>query len=577
VEELIGFFVNTLVLRTRLGGNPTFRELLERVRETTLGAYAHQEIPFEKLVEALQPERDLSRPPLFQVMLALQNAPMPELSLPGLSLRPLELERRGSKFDLAFSFSEQERELRGAVEYNADLFDEETVSRMLGHLRTLLACALREPERRLAELPLLSEEEQRRMLVEWNDTRDGATPAPGILQLLDAWVERTPDAPAVSFSGRTLTYRELDRRANQLAWHLRSLGVGPEVAVGLCVERSLELVVGILGVLKAGGAWLPLDPTYPRERLAFMMEDAGVPLLLTQAHLATRLPSSGARCVLLDGDGEAVARQPEQPPPSEVSPDGAAYIIYTSGSTGRPKGTVLTHRGLVNTARAAAKVQGVEQESRVLQFASVGFDAAVFETFSTLVAGACLCLAPREALLPGPPLARTLVEERVTHVTLTPSVLAQQEVEGLEGVRAVVSAGEACTRELVRRWKPGRRMLNAYGPTEVTVCATVGEAREERPGVIGKPWSNVRVYVLDEALRPVPVGVPGELYVGGEGLARGYLGRPGLTAERFIPDESGGEEGARLYRTGDVVRWLEGGELEYVGRADQQVKVRGFR
>ncbi|HYO51728.1 non-ribosomal peptide synthetase, partial [Archangium sp.] len=577
-EGLVGFFVNMLVLRTRLAGNPTFRELLGRVRESTLGAYAHQDVPFEKLVEALQPERDLSRTPLFQVMLALQNAPLPELSLPGLTLRPLDLERQSSKFDLAFSFSEQERELRGKVEYNSDLFDAGTVSRMVSHLRTLLECALREPERRLADLPLLSGEEQRRMLVEWNDTHREPPSAPCAHRLFEAQVERTPDAPAVSFAGRTLTYRELDARANQLAWYLRERGVRPEVPVALCVERSLELVVGILGVLKAGGAYLPLDPSYPHERLTFMVEDARASLLLTQAHLAEQVPSSWEPCVLLDAGWEAVARHPRRPPDVEVSADSAAYIIYTSGSTGRPKGTVLTHRGLVNTALAAGEEHGVREDSRVLQFASMSFDASVCEVFSTLVAGACLCLARREELMPGESLTETLLKERISMVTLTPTVLAQQGVEGLEGVETVISAGEACTREVVGKWKVGRKLLNAYGPTEVTVCATINkEVEEQRAGVIGRPWRNVRVYVLDGALRPVPVGVAGELYVGGEGLARGYLGKAELTAEKFVPDALSGAKGARLYRTGDVVRWLPGGELEYVGRADAQVKVRGFR
>jgi amino acid adenylation domain-containing protein len=577
-EGLIGFFVNTLVLRTKLAGNPTFRELLGRVRESTLGAYAHQDVPFEKLVEALQPERDLSRTPLFQVMLALQNAPLPELSLPGLTLRPLELERKSSKFDLAFSFSGQEGELRGTVEYNSDLFDGGTVSRMFTHLCTLLECAVREPTRRLAELPLLSAAEERRLLVEWNDTRREPSSLACAHQLFEAQVARTPDAPAVSFAGRTLTYRELDTRANQLAWHLRERGVGPEVKVGLCVERSPELVVGILGVMKAGGAYLPLDPGYPRERLAFMLEDAGAPLLVTQASLVARLPSFEGRRVLLDAEQAQVERQPGTPPPSGVWADGAAYVIYTSGSTGLPKGTVLTHRGLVNTALAAGEEHGVRPDSRVLQFASIGFDASVCEVFSTLVAGACLCLAPREELLPGPPLVETLVKQRISMVTLTPTVLARLEPAGLEAVETIISAGEACTPEVVGKWKAGRKLLNGYGPTEVTVCATLHkEVEAQGAGVIGRPWRNVRVYVLDGAMRPVPVGVAGELYVGGEGLARGYLGRAELTAEKFVPDALSGEAGARLYRTGDVVKWVEGGALEYVGRADAQVKVRGFR
>ncbi|HEY0096493.1 MAG TPA: amino acid adenylation domain-containing protein, partial [Archangium sp.] len=375
-----------------------------------------------------------------------------------------------------------------------------------------------------------------------------------------------------------LTYRQLDARANQLAHHLRSLGVGPEVPVALCLERSTDMVVAMLAILKAGGAYVPLDSAYPRERLAFMLADCRPPVLLTQQHLLPVLPPHEARVLCLDSHWGPVSLQPEARPSPLAGADNLAYLIYTSGSTGRPKGTLLAHRGLCNTALAAVKAHGFHSHSRVLQYAAFSFDASVAEVFATLLAGACLVLAPRERLLPGPPLRSLLLEQRVSAVTLTPSVQAQLQPEGLEGLRTLISAGEATTPHLVRRWSPGRTYLNAYGPTEATVCASITPSSASPECLtIGKPWPNTQLYVLDSSLRPLPVGVPGELYIGGVGLARGYLHRPELTAERFLPNPFSSLPGARLYRTGDRVRWLPHGELEYLGRLDAQVKLRGFR
>ncbi len=576
-ERLIGFFVNTLVLRTDLAGDPSFRELLGRVREVTLGAYAHQEVPFEKLVEALQPERDLSRSPLFQVMFALQNVPTLAVELPELKVVPLEPELPSARFDLTLTLLEEDGGLAGALEYNTRLFGAGTVRRMEEHLRNLLEVVLAEPGKKLSEVSLLSEDERRRVLVEWNDTAVEFPTESCAHELFEAQAARTPDAAAVSFEGQQLTYGELDRRANQLAHRLRRLGVGPEVRVGLCVERSLELVIGILGVLKAGGAYMPLDPSYPRERLAFMLADSSVRVLLAQQHLAKEVAAPGLELHLLEAGAREVAQESQEPLRSGADAGNLAYVIYTSGSTGRPKGTLLTHRGLCNTALAAVKEHGFHPRSRVLQFAAIGFDASVCEIFATLLAGGALFLAPREAILPGPPLRAVLERNAITAVTLTPSVLAQMEPEGLPLLETVISAGEACTPEVARRWSRGRKLLNAYGPTEVTICASINGALDPENPTIGRPFPNVRVYVLDEHLQPVPVGVTGELYVGGAGVARGYLNRPELTAERFVPDPFGTEGGQRLYRTGDVVRWQASGELEYLGRADEQVKLRGFR
>ncbi|HYO59951.1 amino acid adenylation domain-containing protein, partial [Archangium sp.] len=576
VEGLIGFFVNTLALRADVQGSLSFKELLARVREVCLGAYAHQELPFEQLVDALQIERDLSRPPVFQVVFLLNDEPVRTVECGGLSLKPLEVDLVTAKLDLTMGLQETGQGLLSIWEYNTDLFDGETVTRMAGHFQKLLEGWVARPEQRLSELSLLTTEERHRLLVEWNSARAEYPTDRTVHRLFEEQVERTPDAPAVDFTGRQLTYREINRRANQVAHHLRTLGVGQEILVGVCVERSLEMMVGILGVLKAGGAYVPLDPSLPAERLGYMLENAGLTVLLTQEHVAKELPFQGTM-VRLDSEWEQIAQRSEVNPPELSGAGNLAYAIYTSGSTGRPKGTLLEHRGLCNTALSAIKALGIRPESRVLQFAAFGFDASVWEIFSTLLAGACLCIAPRDALLPGAPLLSVLKEQRITTMTLTPSSLAVLDPEGLEALETVVSVGEACSPALVARWKPGRRFINAYGPTEVTICASFcDEVDEQRPS-IGGPLPNVQLYVLDERLEPVPVGVPGELYIGGAGLARGYLGRPELTAERFIPDPFSGRKGARLYRTGDVSRYLSNGELEFIGRRDEQVKIRGFR
>nr|WP_301542280.1 non-ribosomal peptide synthetase [Pyxidicoccus fallax] len=577
-EGLIGFFVNTLALRARLSGTDSFAGLLAQVRETTLGAYAHQEVPFEKLVEVLQPQRDLSRSPLFQVMFSVQNLPDTSWSLPGLELSPLEAVSPVAKFDLTLVLTPGPQGLSGALGYNTDLFDASTAARMVDHFHLLLEAVAAAPHQRLSSLPLLREAEQRQLLVEWNET---ATPFPDgacIHELFEAQVPRTPDAPALCFGSESLSYRELDTRANRLAHALRSRGVGPDTRVALGLERSLELVVSMLAVLKAGGAYVPLDPAYPRERLAFMLQDCGAAVLLTHSRLLGTLPPFHGHVLALDTEAAALARFPDTAPARTATADQLAYVIYTSGSTGRPKGVAVPHRGVPNLARHMARATGLKPGQRVLQFASFSFDAAVYEVTLALLHGATLVLATREELLPGQPLVDVLRGQSIDSALLPPSVLALLPTEGLETLGTLISGGEACTAEVVAKWAPGRHFINAYGPTESTVIATLHTCVPDgqRPP-LGRALSNTRLYVLDGHLRPVPVGVPGELFIGGVGLARGYLGRPELTAERFVPDAFGTTPGGRLYRTGDLVRWRPDGTLEYLGRTDFQVKLRGFR
>ncbi|WP_163997839.1 non-ribosomal peptide synthase/polyketide synthase, partial [Pyxidicoccus caerfyrddinensis] len=578
LEGLIGLFVNTLALRTDLSGDPTFLELMTRVHEASLGAFAHQDVPFEKLVEALQPERSLSTSPLFQVSFTLQNAPLPPLQVPGLVLEAQPVDSGTSQVDLSLLATELPQGLRLVTMYRTDLFEESTVRRLLAHFQTLLESIAAHPEARLSELPLMDDVERQRMLVEWNGqpvpVPDGAT----VHARFEAQARSTPDATALLHGDTSLTFGELDGRANQLAHHLRMLGVGPDTLVALHLERSVDLVVAMLGVLKAGGAFVPLDPSYPADRLGYMLTDSAVPVIITLDHLADELPSRGEQLVLLDADASQLARQPSTPPASDVLADHLAYVIYTSGSTGRPKGVAVTHRGVPNLAQAQSRAMGIEPGTRVLQFASPSFDAAVSEVFVTLLSGGTLCLPTSEERMPGPTLTAMLRTREIHVATLPPTALSVMEPEGLEGLRTVVSAGEACSAELVAKWAPGRRFINAYGPTEATVCASLAIcAPDGQKPSIGGPLANMRLYVLDAHLHPVPTGVPGELFIGGVGLARGYLRRPELTAERFIPDAFSGVPGERLYRTGDLVRWKPDGTLDYLGRTDFQVKLRGFR
>ncbi|HEV2733755.1 MAG TPA: amino acid adenylation domain-containing protein, partial [Longimicrobiaceae bacterium] len=560
LEGLIGFFVNSLVLRGDLSGEPAFRELLGRVRETTLGAFAHQDLPFERLVEELAPERSLAHNPLFQVVFALQNTDRGVLALGDIEMEPLGLDEGGARFDLSATLFEDGERLVGHIEYRTDLFEGSTVERMAGHFRLLLEAALADPERRLSGVPLLHGAERARVLEAWNDT-GAALPEGCIHHLVSAQVERTPRALAVVSGGESLTYAELERRSDRLAQHLRTLGVRPEARVGICLERGLELVVALLGVLKAGGAYVPLDPAYPAERLASMLEDAAPAVLLTRQALLDRLPPHGAPAVCLDRDAAEIARHRGDGPRSHSrtpalshspSPDSLAYVIYTSGSTGKPKGVGVPHRALANHMRWMQRAYPLAATDRVLQKTPLSFDASVWEFYAPLLAGATLVMAPPEAHRDPAELVRAVVGEEITVLQLVPSLLrVLAEEGGLERcgtLRRLFCGGEALGAELAGRARAllGAEVVNLYGPTEACIDATshAYTGAEGGPTVpIGRPVDNLRAYVLDAGGAPVPVGLPGELYLGGAGLARGYLGRPEQTAETFVPDAFGAEAG----------------------------------
>jgi amino acid adenylation domain-containing protein len=578
-EGLIGFFVNNLVLRGDLGGNPGFRELLARTREATLGAYTHQDVPFERLVEELAGERSLSHAPLFQVMLVFQNTPRQALQLPGVTLAPVAGEEGASMFDMTLSVLEPEAGLILSWIFSRDLFDRTTIQRLGGHFEALIASLLDAPDQGLEERTILRPGE-RRQLLEWSRSEPGEAEGLLLHEILESRAGIDPGRTAVISADGDLTYGELNARANRLAHWLRRMGVEPEVRVGLFLERSAETLIGLFGILKAGGAYVPLDPEYPDDRIAWVLKDAGIPLLLTRDHLLDRLPGGfGPQPFCLDGAfWQELAGESPVAPRSGVAADNLAYIIYTSGSTGQPKGVLVPHRGLANLSAAQGRLFKVTAESRILQFASLSFDASVAEIALAVRAGAVLCLPPSGSLLPGAELVDLLRRWEISKATLPPAVAATLPTQDFPALRTVVLAGEACPPEVAERWAAGRLLLNAYGPTETTVCATVGAYV---PGSgrlpLGHPISGVGVHVLGADLRLAPLGVPGELCIGGVGVVRGYADRPDLTAGRFVPDPFSEIPGSRLYRSGDLGRFLADGALEFLGRIDQQVKVRGFR
>jgi amino acid adenylation domain-containing protein len=593
LDGLIGFFVNTLVLRTDVSGDPSFAELVGRVRETDLAAYAHQDVPFERLVEELSPDRSLARHPLFQVSLEFQNAARGgSWELPGLTVEPTRSSPDAARFDLSFSLGERRNAegapggIEGAIRYAKDLFDRETAERVAAWLTQVLETVAADPAARLSQVGVMNAAERRQVVEEWNRT---ALPVPArtLPEAFEARVAERPDAVAVVFEGRAMTYAELDAAANRLAWHLIGQGAGPEQLVAVAMPRSAEMVVALLAVVKAGAGFVPIDPGYPADRVAFMLADAAPAVVIATEQIARALPAEGTR-VLLDDPAvtRALASHADSPPrdadrtrPLRVAHP--AYVIYTSGSTGVPKGVTVTHAGIESLVASQIEAFEVGPRSRVLQFASLSFDASVWELCMALLSGAGLVVVGADRLGPQGSLAKVAGDFGVTHATLPPALVAALPDDGLGAMETVVVAGEECPPGLVERWSRGRRLINAYGPTEVTVCAAMTgplTTDDVVAGVvpIGRPLRNARVFVLDGFLQPVPPGVVGEMYVAGAGLARGYRDRFAMTAERFLACPFG-EPGGRMYRTGDLARWTPGGHLVFSGRADAQVKVRGFR
>jgi amino acid adenylation domain-containing protein len=572
-ENLIGFFVNTLIFRTRLSEQMTFRELLCQVRETALEAYAHQDLPFEKLVEELQPERSLSHSPVFQVMLDLQNAPMRDLELQGLRLTPLPFDSRMAKFDLILTVGETDGRLSGQLEYNTDLFDAATVRRMARHLEHLLETAVSNADEQVSRLPLLTDDERHQILFEWNETQVENEPALCIHELFEQQAAAKPHAVALVHKDEQLTYRELNERANKLAHHLRRLGTGPESLVGICLERSAEAVVAILGVLKAAGAYLPLDPSYPRERLSWMLADAGAEIVITEEYL--------------ERDADEIETQINADFKTTINSEKLAYLIYTSGSTGTPKGVLVSHRNLVHSTFARFRYYQERLDSFLL-LSPFAFDSSVAGLFWTLCRGGMLVIPEEDSHQDPAYLAGLIERHSVSHLLGLPAfyelILREARPRQLTSLRTVIVAGEPCPAELVQHHAetlPHAALFNEYGPTEATVWSSVYRFVPSVPfcGLvsIGRPVANMQIYVLDPQLQPVPIGITGEVYIGGDGVARGYLNHPAQTAERFVPHAFSAKPGARCYRTGDLARFLADGNIEYIGRNDFQVKIRGYR
>jgi amino acid adenylation domain-containing protein len=586
-EEMVGFFANTLVLRSSLAGNPTFVSLLKRIRRLTLAAYENQDLPFARVIRELHPERTTSHNPLFQAMFDFQNAGETLPDWYDLEVTPLEMANKTAKFDLTLQIVEEEERLKGWLEYSTSLFEDATISRLIEHFQILLQGIISDPERRIAELPLLTSRERQRLLIDWNET--GIDFEPGsIHQLFEAQVERSPEAVAVVFGDERLTYDELNRRANQLAHRLRDLGVGPDVVVGILVERSPAMIVALLGVLKAGGAYLPLDPAHPFKRNQFMLQDTEAFLLLTQHRFSSHLPGK-QHCLYLDADWALFAKESNNNLSLSVEPQHLAYVIYTSGSTGMPKGVMIHHGGLANYLNWAVRTYPISDGRGVPVHSSIGFDLTITALFVPLLAGQAVQLLPGE--MSGINSLSSTLEQSEDHslIKLTPAhvsllnhVIPAEMAAGK--THSLVIGGEQLTAEDLSFWRqhaPKTRLFNEYGPTETVVGCCMYEVPPDEETLdfipIGRPISNTQLYILDDHLNVVPIGVVGELYVGGAGVGRGYVNRPELTAESFIPDPFGSKAGSRLYRTGDLAHYLPDGTIQYVGRGDDQVNLRGYR
>ncbi|QSJ15010.1 amino acid adenylation domain-containing protein [Nostoc sp. UHCC 0702] len=600
IEGIIGFFANSLVLRSNLSGNPTFRELLGRVREVTLGAYSHQDLPFEKLVEQLQPERNLSHHTLFQVVFGFQNAPMSALELPGLVPSLMNIDLKKTRFDLELHLwkcSEDFRSLwgrnwqyseglRGIIVYNTDLFEQATISRMVEHFKTLLSGIVANPEQKIANLPLLSEVERHQVLVEWNNTQADYPQNKCIHQLFEEKVQQYPDAIAVDFNNHQLTYQELNTCSNKLAQYLQKNGVCSEISVGICISQSIEMIIGLLAIIKAGGVYVPLDFSYPQERLSFILEDAQIAVLLTQENLLKHFAGFSKPIICIDKDWEIISQEKEGNPQSNLNSDNLAYIIYTSGSTGKPKGVAVPHKA-VNRLVCNTNYIKLSPSDKIAQASNASFDAATFEIWGALLNGAQLVGISKDVTLSPHKLALQLREKGINVLFLT-TALFQQVVRDVPQAFATLKyflfGGETVDIKSIKKiFKHGasNHLIHVYGPTENTTFSSyhyVQELPESATSVpIGRPIKNTQLYILDTHLQPVPIGVIGEIYIGGEGLAREYLNCTELTAKHFIPHPFNNNPKTRLYKTGDLARYRPDGNIEFFGRIDNQVKIRGFR
>jgi amino acid adenylation domain-containing protein/FkbM family methyltransferase len=586
-EDLIGLFVNTLVLRTNLSGNPTFRELLNRVREVSVGAYDHRDLPFEKLVEELRPQRDLTRTPLFQVFFNMYNFEEPTVGLDGLSVTRIERTELVSIFDVTVNVRERDKATHIFVFYNMDLFESSTITRLIAHFRNLLEAIVASPNKRLSDLPLLTEAERHQLLVGWNHTDRDYPQDKYIHQLFEAQVERSSDAVAVVYEERQLTYRELNQRANQLAHYLRKLGVGPETLVGICMERSLEMIIGLLGILKAEATYVPLDPQYPKERLTFMLEDTQARVLLTQERLLGNL---NARMVCLDRDWKDISQESEENPDNKAIAQNLAYVIYTSGSTGRPKGVAVEHRQLVNYVVGILDRIDLPNNASFATVSTIAADLGNTVVFASLCTGGSLHVISQDRVSDSDAMAEYFRRHSIDCLKIVPSHLAALQTsshpERVLPHQLLILGGEATDLDWVmsiQALAPGLTILNHYGPTEAAVGVLTYRLEQDSltseltTFPLGHPLSNTQIYMLDPNLNPVPVGVSGELHIAGAGLTRGYLNRPELTAEKFIPNPFSDNQGERLYKTGDLARYLPDGNIEFLGRTDRQVKIRGYR